>query len=170
MRKHLLATTGALMLAVLLHAPRVSSAQECDADAANADLDFVLKDINGQDVALNDFKGQVILLDFWATWCAPCRIEIPNFVELYDEYGPDGFVVLGISVDDAGTDLKPFADELAMDYPVLIGAEREDVINAYGPPIGYPTTFVIGRDGKICASHTGFATKEQFENEILLVL
>lgn len=157
-------------MALFLQFPTSVSAQACDADAKMANLDFVLQDIDGQDVALSNYIGQVIVLDFWATWCAPCRIEIPNFVELYDQYGPEGLIVIGISVDEPGTDLKPFAEELAMDYPVLIGAERDDVINAYGPPVGYPTSFVIGRDGKVCTSHTGFATKEQFEQDILLVL
>jgi cytochrome c biogenesis protein CcmG/thiol:disulfide interchange protein DsbE len=158
-------------LGMLLHSPLAVLAQECDADVAGpANLDFVMTDMDGRDVALSDYLGQVIIVDFWATWCAPCRIEIPNFVELVDEYGPEGFIVLGISVDDAGTDLRPFAEELAMDYPVLVGAEREDVLNAYGPPVGYPTAFVIDRDGMICKMHTGFAPKEQFEQDILPLL
>jgi cytochrome c biogenesis protein CcmG/thiol:disulfide interchange protein DsbE len=157
-------------LVIVLHAPLAVFAQGCDAEAATANLDFVLKDMDGQDVALSDYRGQVILLDFWATWCAPCRIEIPNFVELYDQYGPEGFVVVGISVDEPGTDLKPFAAELKMDYPVLVGSAREDLLNAYGPPVGYPTAFIIGRDGAICKTHTGFASKDQFEQGILLVL
>jgi cytochrome c biogenesis protein CcmG/thiol:disulfide interchange protein DsbE len=142
----------------------------CDADAKPANLDFVLKDMNGKDVALSAYKGKVILLDFWATWCAPCKIEIPNFVELYTKYQSRGFVVLGISVDDPVSALKSFAEQFKMNYPVLVGADRDDVKNAFGPPVGFPTAFIIGRDGKICTSHTGFATKEQFEQEILPLL
>ena len=142
----------------------------CDADGKPANLDFVLKDMNGKDVALSAYKGKVILLDFWATWCAPCKIEIPNFVELYTKYQSRGFVVLGISVDDPVSTLKSFAEQFKMNYPVLVGADRDDVKNAFGPPVGFPTAFIIGRDGRVCTSHTGFATKEQFEQEILPLL
>jgi peroxiredoxin len=160
---------GAWLAAIVL-APLSVRADMCDDDAKPANLNFVLKDMNGQDVALSRYKGEVIVLDFWATWCAPCRIEIPNFVELYDKYRSRGFVVLGISVDDPVSALKPFAVDLEMNYPVLVGADRDDVKDAFGPPVGFPTSFIIDRDGKICTSHTGFATKEQFEQEILALL
>jgi thiol-disulfide isomerase/thioredoxin len=160
----------ALGVALATLVPLGVHAQACSAEARAANLDFVIKDMNGEDVRLNDFEGQVILLDFWATWCAPCRIEIPGFVELYDKYGPQGFVVLGISVDDPVPAIQSFAAELGMDYPVLVGADRDDVKDAYGPPVGYPTSFIIDRQGKICASHTGFAPKETFEHAILALL
>jgi thiol-disulfide isomerase/thioredoxin len=153
-----------------LLAPLTVAAQACDADAPPANLDFVVQDMHGNDVTLSDYKGQVILLDFWATWCAPCRIEIPGFIELYDQYGPDGFIVIGFDVDDPVPAIQSFAAELEMDYPVLVGADRDDVKDAYGPPVGFPTSFIIDREGKICASHTGFATKETFEAEILELL
>jgi thiol-disulfide isomerase/thioredoxin len=151
-------------------APLSAFAQACDADAEMANLDFVVQDMNGEDVRLSDYKGQVILLDFWATWCAPCRIEIPGFIELYDKYGPQGFVVIGFDVDDPVPAIQSFAAELKMNYPVLVGADRDDVKDAYGPPIGYPTSFVIDREGRICASHTGFVPKETFEQQILALL
>ena len=161
-------------LAAAMPAPLAQSqpaqTNTCDTDGKPANLDFVLKDMNGKDVALSAYKGKVILLDFWATWCAPCKIEIPNFVELYTKYQSRGFVVLGISVDDPVSTLKSFAEQFKMNYPVLVGADRDDVKNAFGPPVGFPTAFIIGRDGRICTSHTGFATKEQFEQEILPLL
>ena len=142
----------------------------CRPDARMADLDFVVTDINGEDVRFSDYLGQVILLDFWATWCAPCRIEIPGFIELYDKYRDQGFVVLGFDVDDPLPAIQSFAEELQMNYPVLVGADRDDVKDAYGPPIGYPTAYIIDREGRICTSHTGFAPKETFEQEILALL
>lgn len=168
MRRKLLTTLLGVGLAALV--PLGARADGCDADAQMANLDFVVQDMNGNDVALSDYKGQVILLDFWATWCAPCRIEIPGFIELYDQYGPDGFVVIGFDVDDPIPAIRSFAAELEMDYPVLVGADRDDVMDAYGPPVGFPTSFIIDREGKICTSHTGFATKETFEAEILGLL
>ena len=85
--------------------------QSCDPKGKPAQLDFTLKDMNGKDVTLSAYKGKVILLDFWATSCGPCKIEIPGFVEMYKKYGPEGFVVLGVSVDDPVSKLKPFVDQ-----------------------------------------------------------
>jgi cytochrome c biogenesis protein CcmG/thiol:disulfide interchange protein DsbE len=140
----------------------------CDANGKVANLDFTLKDIHGKDVTLSAYKGKVILLDFWATWCAPCKIEIPGFVELYNKYKSRGLAILGVSMDDSISAVKPFADKLKMNYPVLIGAGRSDIEQAFALT-GLPTSFIINRDGKICAQHTGFAPKEQFEREIKAV-
>lgn len=169
MRTRMAVIAGAA-LAVHLQLPLDALAQTCDADGKVADLEFVLQDIDGKNVALSDYVGQVILLDFWATWCAPCRITIPHFVELYDRYRSEGFVVLGVSIDAPGTDLRSFAEELHMNYPVLIGTGRDDFTNAYGPPVGYPTVFIIDRDGRICTSHSGFTPKEQVEQAVLDLL
>ena len=157
------------VLALSLQLP-LAAQEGCSADAEFANLDFVLDDMNGDRVALSDYRGQVILLDFWATWCAPCRIEIPGFIELYDKYRDQGFVVLGISIDDPVDAMQAFAAELGMNYPVLVGDGRDDVKDAYGPLIGYPTAFIIDREGRICTTHIGFAPKEQFEQDILAVL
>ena len=142
----------------------------CSVVDKTANLDFTLLDMYGNAVNLNDYRGRVILLDFWATWCAPCRIEIPGFIELYDKYEDRGLTVLGISVDDPVASLLLYAEEMEMDYPVLIGDQRDDIKNSYGPLYGFPTTFLITREGNICHQHTGFAPKEQFEAEILKLL
>ena len=162
---------GALAGGAGANAPRPVAAAPgapgaCPADAPKANLDFTLKNMHGREVRLSDFKGKVILLNFWATWCGPCRFEIPDFVELQDKYRARGLAVIGISVDDPVEALPPFADEFRMNYPVLVGLGREDVQDAYGPMAGVPTTFLIGRDGRLCAMHTGLASKEQFERAI----
>ena len=126
--------------------------------------------MDGAEVKLSDYLGIVILLDFWATWCAPCRIEIPGFIELFDKYEARGLSILGISVDDSVDALQLYAEEMEMDYPVLIGDGRDDVKDAFGPLYGFPTTFLINREGDICHQHTGYAPKEQFEQEILSLL
>ena len=100
--------------------------------------------MNGNDVQLADYKGKVVILDFWATWCGPCKVEIPAFIDMVGEYGDDGLVVLGFSVDDTVDKLKPFAEEFGMNYPVLVGRDREDVQEAYGPIWGIPIAVVIG--------------------------
>ena len=142
----------------------------CSETDRKANLNFVLKDIFGNDVTLSDYRGKVILLDFWATWCAPCRIEIPGFIELYDQYEKDGLEVLGISVDDPISTLLLYTEDMGMDYPVLIGDQRDDVKDAFGPLLGFPSTFLINREGMICHQHIGFTPKEKFEQEILELL
>ena len=114
--------------------------------------------------------GKVILLDFWATWCGPCRIEIPGFVRLFDDLESEGLSVIGISVDDSADAIQRFAAEFQMDYPVLIGDGRDDVKDAYGPLVGYPTTVLINRDGMICHHHSGFNPVSVFEAEIRALL
>jgi thiol-disulfide isomerase/thioredoxin len=137
-----------------------------------APLDFTLKDMNGVDVKLANFKGKPIVLNFWATWCGPCRAEIPSLVELQKQYGDEGkdVVILGVSVDDPVEKLKPYASQMKMNYPVLVGNGREDVQDAFGPLWGIPVTVFIGRDGNIAKKHSGIATKEQFEQEIKALL
>lgn len=142
----------------------------CTVTERTANLDFVLQDMNGNDVALGDYAGDVILLDFWATWCAPCRIEIPGFIEMIEDYGPRGFTVLGVSIDDTQEALQLYAAELGMNYPVLVGSERDDIKDEYGPLIGFPTSFIIDRDGRICHRHVGYAAKESFVREIEALL
>ena len=138
----------------------------CDADARPAPMDFTLRDINGNQVNLAELKGNVILLNFWATWCGPCKIEIPWFVEFQREYEDDGLVVLGLSVDDTPEQIRPFVAEFQVNYPMLVGLGREDVQEAYGPIWGLPVTFFIDREGTICRTHMGIATREAFETDL----
>ena len=145
-------------------------AQGCSPDAVAANLDFTLKDMNGTEVKLADLKGKVVLLNFWATWCGPCRLEIPSFVELQEKYADQGFRIIGISVDDPPEALPPFAKRFKINYPLIVGADREDVQKAYGPIFGVPMTFIIGRNGRICMKYVGPASKEQFESTIKSLL
>ena len=142
----------------------------CDPDARPANLDFTLQDMNGDDVDLASYKGKVILFNFWATWCGPCKVEIPSFVELQNEYGDQGLAVLGLSVDDPIEKLKPFADEYGVNYPLLVGLGRDDVKEALGPVWGIPITLYIDRSGTVCKQHMGLATKDQVEREIRAML
>jgi thiol-disulfide isomerase/thioredoxin len=142
----------------------------CPANAKAANLDFTLKDINNKDVKLSSFKGKVILLDFWATWCGPCKIEIPWFIEFQNKYGKDGLQVVGVSTDDTVEKLKPYVANAKMNYVVLQGLDHDDVQDAFGPLFGIPVTVVISRDGKICAKHVGLSSKDAFEKEIKSLL
>jgi len=120
---------------------------------------------SGQKVSLPNFGGKVLVLNFWATWCPPCELEIPWLVELQRNH-PNDLVVLGVSIDDTPDKLKPYAAGKQMNYPVLVGRDREDVQDAFGPLFGIPVSVFIDRDGKITRRHSGIATKAQFEKEI----
>ena len=134
-----------------------------------APLHFTLKDMHGADVALADFKGKVIVVNFWATWCGPCKAEIPDLVGLQAKYGDD-LAIVGISVDDTPEQMKPYAAEYKINYPLLVGNGREDVQDAFGPLWGIPVSVIIGRDGTIAKKHSGIASREQFEREITPLL
>ena len=142
----------------------------CDAQSQPAPLDHVVKDINGQDVRLASYKGQVIFLNFWATWCGPCKIEIPHFVNLQAKYKDRGVTFLGLSVDDTVEQLKPFAEQYKINYPVLVGLGNDAVQEAFGPIWGIPITFIIDRQGNICRKHQGLATEEQLDKVIQSLL
>ena len=154
----------------LPYATEAADATLCDANPKAANLNFVLKDGAGHDFNLASQKGKVILLDFWATWCPPCKVEIPWFAEFQEKYGPAGLQVVGISVDDTREQLTPFVTQLKMNYVVLQGLGHDDVQDAYGPMWGIPVTALISRDGKICAKHTGMTAKEAFEEQIKSLL
>ena len=127
--------------------------------------DFTLKDADGKMVRLSDFKGKVVLLDFWATWCGPCKIEIPWFIELQRKHKDRGFEVLGIAMDDEGWEVvKPFAARMGINYRIVIG--NDTTAQLYGGIDALPTTFLIDRDGKIAAAHVGLASKKDFDNGV----
>ena len=138
----------------------------CLAKKSPAKLDFRVKDMNGAEVRLADYKGKVILLNYWATWCGPCKVEIPDLIALQDQYKDQGLVVLGVSQDDDPETLRQFAAAHKMNYPVLVGKDVPELMDAQGPLWGLPTSYVIGRDGTICARHLGAAKKADFEREI----
>lgn len=124
--------------------------------------DFTLKDSSGTTVRLSDYKGKVVLLDFWATWCGPCKIEIPWFMEFEQQYRGRGFAVLGVSMDEGGwDDVKPYIEQRKINYRILMGTDA--VGQAYGGVDSLPTTFLIDRSGRIATVHVGL---EKGKNEI----
>jgi peroxiredoxin len=131
-----------------------------------ANLDFTLKDINGANVHLADYKGKVVLLNFWATWCNPCKVEIPEFVEAYERYRDKGFVILGVLSEDDPTpaELRTFMTEFKMNYPVF--RENQEFAAANGDLYALPTSFLIDRQGSICIKKAGVLSKEMLEQEL----
>jgi thiol-disulfide isomerase/thioredoxin len=124
-----------------------------------------LVDIEGKKLDLADYKGKVVVLDFWATWCGPCKIEIPWFKEFERENKDKGFAVIGVAMDDDGWDaVKPFAQEVGINYRIVIG--NDDVAQSFGGVEALPTTFLIDREGRIASVHVGLSGKRDFENGI----
>ena len=127
--------------------------------------DFTLKSLDGKDVKLSDYKGKAVLLNFWATYCQPCKIEMPWFAELNKQYQPQGLEIIGVAMDDVGNDaIRKYASELGVNYPILVG--KESVADLYGGMQFLPTTFYIDRNGKIVDRVFGLTSHSEIESNI----
>jgi len=158
----------AIALCLVFLAPIFAISLKKEAERKRAP-DFELKDREGKAVRLSDYSGKVILLDFWATWCAPCRASIPWFNELTEKYGPEGFVVLGISMDEKGWDaVTPFLEKVEVKYPILMGNRR--VAYLYGDVDSLPLSFFIDRNQRVAAIHLGPLSKKEVEKIIKILL
>lgn len=127
--------------------------------------DFTLKSTDGKTVKLSDYRGKVVIVDFWATWCPPCKAEIPDFIKLYSRHKDGGFQMIGISLDEGGLkDVVPFMKEYGINYPIVLGTE--EVVSAYGGIRGIPTTFVIDKKGYVRGAFEGYRPASVFANLI----
>lgn len=157
----IIATVFVLILATFFadKATRVKpsvSAQTARDTSASLAPEVTFKDLDGKDVSLSQYRGKIVLVNFWATWCDPCRIEIPWLIEMQQKYGDKGFTVLGVAMDDEGkSTVAPFFEKerfdvngqkLAMNYPIVLG--NDSIAGKFGGLLGYPTSFLISRDGK----------------------
>jgi len=130
--------------------------------------DFSLPDLNGGQLSLSTYRGKVVLLDFWATWCVPCREEIPHFVDMQNQYRDQGLQIIGVSMDDGPEPVRDFYSHFKMNYPVVMGNAR--IGELYGGVLGLPIAYVIGRNGRIYAKHIGATGIPIFEKEIVPLL
>lgn len=154
------------MIAGCSSSPRAVNAASVKPDKERKQApDFTLKDADGKVVHLADYKGKVVLLDFWATWCSPCKVEIPWFMDLQRRNKDRGFEVLGVAMDDEGWEVvKPFIAKMGVNYRILAG--NDAAAQMYGGVDALPTTFLIDRTGKIAAVHVGLASKKDFEDGV----
>jgi len=130
--------------------------------------DFNLPQLNGQPLHLASYRGKVVLLDFWATWCVPCRAEIPHFIELQQKYGDRGLQIIGVSMDDGPEPVRDFYQQFHMNYPVVMGNAKTGEL--YGGVLGLPIAFIIGKDGLIDSKKIGAADMAVLEREIQKLL
>jgi peroxiredoxin len=169
-----------LVLLVALAVLAACSSSKCSSDAVHASAkaqadrkpapDFTLTDSSGAKVRLADYRGKVVLLNFWATWCGPCQIEIPWFQEFEQQNKSKGFEVLGVSMDEDGWSvIKPYIAEHKLNYRILLG--DDSVSQLYGGLDALPTTFIIDRDGKFAFSpHVGLVGKNVYSSELQSLL
>ena len=151
--------------AIIAREPRLTSVVNID-NSVEGDKapDFELYALDGEVIKLSDYIGKIVLLDFWATWCGPCRMAIPDLVELQNKYEND-LVIIGISLDQPYTqqNLKPFIEKYGINYTIVLGTL--EVVEAYGNIRGIPTSFVINREGKIVNKFTGYVPKSYYVTE-----
>jgi thiol-disulfide isomerase/thioredoxin len=142
--------------------------------AGKPEPDLKLKDLDGKDISLADYKGKVVFLNFWATWCDPCRVEIPWLIDMQAKYASRGFTVVGVAMDDEGKSVvAPFiakerfdvnGQQLPMGYPILLGTDEAE--DKFGGILGYPTSFLISRDGKIVEKFQGLKSSDELVKAI----
>jgi len=159
------AIVAAAMLYFGLHTTRRSGANHPAAAGYGPAPDFTLETLDGKNLSLSQLHGKAVLVNFWATWCGPCRIETPWLVQLQNQYGSQGLQVIGVAMDDSGKDeIAKFAKEMGVNYPVLLG--KEAVGDAYGGVPALPETFFVDRDGKIVDRIIGLKGRSEIEDSV----
>ncbi len=156
----------AALLVAALAAPTWADLSKPLARAVPAD--FTLQDDNGRTIRLSTLKGKVVLLDFWATWCTGCKVEIPWFMEFQNAYAARGFAAIGVAMDDEGWEkVRPYLAQNPFNYPIVVGTA--DLAKRYGV-VALPVTVLVDRNGRIAATHVGVVEKNAFERELQTLL
>jgi thiol-disulfide isomerase/thioredoxin len=145
---------------------RITPGSGDDTTATRVSLNFTLKDMSGKDVRLADYAGKPLLINFWATWCAPCKDEIPALIAVNAKYKAQGLTILGVSIDDSPEDLQKFAGQFGMTYPVLVGFGHDDMLESFEASFAVPVSWFIRKDGSVYLKHEGTQTREWFEQQV----
>jgi peroxiredoxin len=170
MKSRLLVAVGTVVLLFSCSGPPPAKGPAAkSASSQKTAPDFTLKDSEGKDVKLSDYRGKVVLLNFWATWCGPCQLEIPWFVDFEKQLKSQGLEVIGVSMDEDGwAAVKPYIAAHKLNYRILLG--NDSVTQLYGGVDSLPTTFLIDRQGRIAKVHVGLAGRNEYLDEIKSLL
>jgi thiol-disulfide isomerase/thioredoxin len=157
---------------------KAAAAETSSKSAPVNEPNVTFKDLQGNSVTLDSFKGKVVLVNFWATWCEPCKIEIPWMIGYQEKYASRGFTVLGVAMDDEGKSVvEPFVQKqqfdvdgkkMSMNYPIVLG--NDDIADKFGGLIGFPTTWLISRDAKVVKRVIGIVNESEMDKEIQSLL
>jgi cytochrome c biogenesis protein CcmG, thiol:disulfide interchange protein DsbE len=168
MRKRILAIAVAALALAVYAGVRHLARQPRQSSPGVALPDLVLSDLEGKAIRTSDYKGRVVLVNFWAAWCKPCAEEIPQFMAIEEKYRSRGVQVIGISIDDTDAELRAFYRNHNMNYPVIPGDQK--TVDAFGGVLGLPTTFVVGRDSRIHVRQAGSTDFRTLEQQVLSLL
>jgi thiol-disulfide isomerase/thioredoxin len=161
---------GAVALLAVAMTMRATTGGEVPVAVEHVDLSATLKDKDGKDVALSSYAGRPILVNLWATWCGPCRIEMPQLIALYETYKDRDLMILGISIDDTPEKIRVFADEFKVPYPLLVGKDHPALLEALGYTGPVPISVFVRRDGTVAARVIGIDTTASMQRRVLALL
>jgi peroxiredoxin len=160
----------ALLVLVGVAAVGVASCHSKPRTVEYANFNFTLKDMNGHDVRLSEYKGKPLIVNFWSTTCGPCQLETPELVDLSAKYKERGLAIIGISIDDTPNDIRVFADHYKVTYPLLVGDGRDEVTEAFGLKDAIPMSVFITAQGIVLGRLEGLATQPWLERQIQTLL
>jgi len=167
-RTHRLFTLAAFLIAICALAGPAQESAVPESLLHKRAPEFALADLQGSRVALKDYRGKVVLLNFWATWCSPCQLEMPRFVVWQKEYAAQGLQIVGISMDDDPAPVRSLSARIKLNYPVVMGDEK--IGELYGGILGLPVTYLIGRDGEVLAEYRGETDLNAMEERLKALL
>jgi cytochrome c biogenesis protein CcmG/thiol:disulfide interchange protein DsbE len=167
--RRMMRITGFFLALLLFVATPSCSSDTPPDDKGNSAPNFALTTVEGRTIELKELEGSVVVINFWATWCAPCRAEIPGMLEVYDKYRGEGLEIVGIALDRGGWNVvTPFVEKMKINYPIVLGGG--EIVQKYGGISAIPTTFIVDKKGNVVKGHVGYLSKDDLEKIVSKLL